>query len=180
MATRAFATMSMLACLACASASPSARSLNSGYAEALAGCPNLTFVTSNQGNPEYTYLVEAGLVRDIEGSFADELEEWGWRRVDEASSAAFVLTVAVGPSFHRTDMVQGVVLLRSGNTTHRDFPFASMDGVFPLAGMEQESLAKLCARLVEDLRAELVREMVEIRKRARQPKELEIRLGEAQ
>lgn len=55
--------------------------------------------------------------------------------------------------------------------------------------MEQELLAKLCAwreRLVKDdlevevIRAELVREMVEVRKRARQRKELKIRAEEAQ
>ena len=168
-----------MACLACVSSSPSARYINTGYAADLAGCPYLTFITSNEGDPEYKYLVEAGIVRDIEGLFADELEEWGWRRVDKASSAAFVLTVAVGPSFLGTDMVQGVVLLRSDSTTHRDFPLASIDG---------ESLAQLCAwreRLVEegveveDLRAEMVRAMVEARKRARQRKELEIRLEEA-
>ena len=63
------------------------------------------------------------------------------------------------------------------------------DGKWLARGMEQESIARLCSWRkelaeegleIEEIRAELVLEMVEVRKRARQRKELKIRAEEAQ
>ena len=218
-ATRVLAILSVLVPLAGPSDSFAAQPLNGEYAEDPAECPYRTFATRTDIFPEDNTLVDPGIVRDIEGIFADELEAWGWRRMDDVS-AAFVLQAQVSRFSKRSDMVQGVVQMDPGSTTHRDFLIALMDGAFPedasnpiysgvvltsefsarsdsvtsdarstvaedgralAARMEEASLDRLCTwRLVEDTRARLLREMMEVRKRARQRKELKIRAEEAQ
>ncbi len=215
-ATRVLAILSVWVHLAGPS-DASAAPLNGVYAGVMDECPYRTFATRTDILPEDDTVVDPGIVRDIEGIFADQLEAWGWRRMDDAS-AAFVLQAQVTRFSERSDMVQGVVQMDPGSTTHRDFLIALMDGAFPedasnpiysgviltsefsarsdsvssdarstvaedgqalAVRMEEASLDRLCTwRLVEDIRARLLREMMEARKRARQRKELKIRADE--
>lgn len=217
-ATRVLVILSVLVHLAGPS-DASAAPLNGVYTGVMDECPYRTFATRTDIYPEDDTVVDPGIVRDIEGIFADQLEAWGWRRMDDAS-AAFVLQAQVTRFSERSDMVQGVVQMDPGSTTHRDFLIALMDGAFPedasnpiysgviltsefsarsdavssdarstvvedgqalAVRMEEASLDRLCTwRLVEDIRARLLREMMEARKRERQRKELKIRADETQ